>query len=252
MPSIKELNFFGINSFRLSLDAYKKFFDNVRGEKAVGESSPAYLRSNNAAHEIKKLLPQCKIIIILRNPAERIFSDFIHIRSEGYFEGFDFDRFLKEKPKSSGGHYFSHAEEIERGMYYKHVKTYLDLFGDKRVKIFLFEDLKNGAQALLREIFIFLEVDPAFTPNTERKFNVSGKPVLPWLPGWIIVLTKIIGMFIPHIYRTEIRQKLLRINVGRKKDRLSDQAKAYLLSLYKNDILKLQQLIKRDLGGWLR
>jgi len=40
--------------------------------------------------------------------------------------------------------------------------------------------------------------------------------------------------------------------VGHKKNRLSNQAKAYLLSLYKNDILKLQQLIKRDLGGWLR
>ena len=122
-------------AFIRDIEQYKKLFSKVQDQKAVGELSTSYLFSEVAAKEIKALIPDCKIIICLRNPFERAYSHYRMNLWTGNSNEFDFYKALVEdydhKPKVWGNaHLYT-----EIGLYYQQVKRYLDLFGKDNVKI---------------------------------------------------------------------------------------------------------------------
>ena len=65
-----------------TLAEYMTFFDGARDEIAIGEASPSYLYLPGTAERIYQLLPNVKIIAILRNPVERAFSAYMHARRD--------------------------------------------------------------------------------------------------------------------------------------------------------------------------
>jgi len=62
-----------------NLEAYQALFDGVSGEKAIGEASPSYLVEPKAPVRIQRYIPKTKMIAMLRNPAERAYSHFLHL-----------------------------------------------------------------------------------------------------------------------------------------------------------------------------
>ena len=62
---------------------YGKLFRNASTETAIGEASPMYLWSGSAAHNIARRLPHAKIIISLRNPVDRAYSQYLQMTSIG-------------------------------------------------------------------------------------------------------------------------------------------------------------------------
>ena len=120
-------------AFIRDVEQYKKLFSKVQDQKAVGELSTSYLFSEVAAKEIKALIPDCKIIICLRNPFDRAYSHYRMNLWTGNSNEFDFYKALVEdydyKPKVWGNaHLYT-----EIGLYYQQVKRYLDLFGKDNV-----------------------------------------------------------------------------------------------------------------------
>ena len=93
-------------AFIRDVEQYKKLFSKVQDQKAVGELSTSYLFSEVAAKEIKALIPDCKIIICLRNPFERAYSHYRMNLWTGNSNEFDFYKALVEdydhKPKVWG------------------------------------------------------------------------------------------------------------------------------------------------------
>src|SRR6185436_9103717 len=59
---------------------YLKLFAHVRGERAIGEASVVYLTIESAAAAIRRKIPEAKIVMLLRDPAERLFSQYIATR----------------------------------------------------------------------------------------------------------------------------------------------------------------------------
>src|SRR5262249_47246667 len=76
MSPVKEPHYFGHNSGRRSEAKYLELFRGAEGHSAVGEASVSYLRNPGTAERIKRSLPGARIIIIVRDPVEVVYSHY--------------------------------------------------------------------------------------------------------------------------------------------------------------------------------
>ena len=156
-----------------SLERYKLLFNHCANKKVRGEVCVAYLFFyKESIQNIKKILSdKVKIIIVLRNPIDRAFSNYLHHVRDGC-EKETFEKALslekeRKRKKWWWGYYL-----IEAGMYYDQVKAYLENFSE--VKIYLYDDLKKDPLSLVQDIYRFLEVNDSFTPKSlGLKYNLN-------------------------------------------------------------------------------
>lgn len=237
--------------------AYLALFKEAREEKAIGEASTDYLYySAKSARNIKQYVPNARIIIVLRNPVERAYSNYVWAlkkckeTAQSFREALDLEESRIAEKWRSLWHYKA------KGFYATQVKDYLDAFGEDRVSVYLYEDLREDAGKTCRKIFAFLGIDDSFEPNTSREYNVSGVPrnlrlqKLLYEPNSIMKL----GYFLPKGLRSYARLMLLRLNTDTRRSAMpvfDHEVRTYLKNLYRSDIIVLQDLIHRDLSSWL-
>jgi hypothetical protein len=231
-------------------EQYCKLFKNVKNEKAIGEVSNSYLYSPSAPQAIKSLLPGSLIIMILRNPVERLFSQFLMNLRLGKITG---DNLLNEiendeaKPVKGWG--ASHLY-LEVGLYYEQVKRYYDTFPANQIHVILFDDFKKDLRGVMRELFQFIHVNSDFEIDTSQKYNEAGMPRFGNLNYWltqtgIYTLSK---KLIPENFKQSVKNLFYsKENVPK----LSTTEKKWLISYYQDDVKKLSQLINKDLSMWL-
>lgn len=235
-----------------SLDEYTKLFKSVSDEKMIGDISPEYIYYyDETIKNIKQILGEVKIIIILRNPADRAYSAYLHMRRDGR-ESLSFEEACaQENIRLDNG--WEHLWAYTKGSYYfTGVKAYMENFS--HVKVLLFDDLKRDALQTVREIFDFLEVDKNFQPDTGEKFNFSGIPrsiVVDRLfrnPGTLLKM--IVHAFIPRNVINKMKIFIYRLSL--KKTSLDKKVRAEMLSKYEEDLAQLGMLIGHDLSYWLK
>jgi hypothetical protein len=235
---------------------YYDLFKDAKGYKTIGEASVDYLYySRKSSLNIKQYDPQAKIIIVLRNPVDRAYSNYIWALKEGkesvwnFRKALDLEQERKEQGVGPVWHYKS------KGFYAAQVSDYLEAFGADQVKIFLFDDLKKDNAGICRALFEFLEVDP-FKPDTSTHHNVAGVARIPALqrllnrPKGLMKM----GYLLPARLRKNLRAavKSLNTNTDRAQwPQMEREDAAYLLDLYRSDILELQEIIGMDLMPWL-
>ena len=267
MSSLKEPKFFAFEGDELdfkgpatesvkrfsvtTLEEYRKLFEDVTNELAVGEASPIYMYSPKAALKIKQYIPKVKIIAILRQPAERAFSAFSHLVREGY-ETLSFEEALQQEQKRIDNKWNPLFYYQDSGFYYSQLKMYFELFEREQIKVYLYEDLRTDTSALLQNIFDFLNVERNFQPDLTKK-NVSGIPKSRFVYDLFtkdnIVKTAFKPLFSNRVRRT-IYDTITTKTLNPKPEMLLD-TKLDLTRIYKQDILQLQELIDRDLSNWL-
>jgi hypothetical protein len=267
----KQLNFFALEGEDLDfrgpgpadstlhsitdIEAYRAQFDEVEGETAIGEASNLYLYNASAAERIRHYLPHTKLIAILRHPAERAYSRYLHLVREGREQITDFGRALEEEERRVRDHWWPDFHYVRMGLYHAQLKPYFDLFPKSQIRVYLHEDLKLDLDGVLRDIFRLLEVDDTFVPDTTIKYNVSGIPKNKALHLFLQELRSIRPFAERFIPETQ-RQHLLRVastihNRNLTKPQLPSEIRAELIERYREDTLKLQHLIQRDLSAWL-
>ncbi|MBD3311261.1 MAG: hypothetical protein GF349_02035 [Candidatus Magasanikbacteria bacterium] len=163
----KELDFF--NKFRpfyrkdeewkytKGIDEYKKNFRHCKPGNIIGEFSVYYLFDKDTPKLIKKHFPETKIIAILRNPTDRLYSHYLH--AKGNYEK------KYEKKFFSFDHFLNNDEIISTGFYMKHINNYLNFFDKDKILLLLHDDLKVNPEKFIKRIYIFLDVDKNFTPS---------------------------------------------------------------------------------------
>lgn len=235
-----------------SYEEYLNLFSGAKNEKIRGESSAAYIESSNIGKEIHKCLPNVKMLLIIRNPADRAFSHFLQNYRYGAEKSFDFKKALS-KEKYRAKYFYRHQyiyNYFERGLYYKKIKSYLDIFDKKQILIILYENFKLSPHKTLKEVFDFLEVNNSFQANITSKHNITGVPKNK-------AAYKVLG----DIYANFFRNKPLSLNIDLLKPivnnfaltpapTLENETREELLSRYNNDIKKLEGLIGQDLSIW--
>lgn len=235
-----------------TLEEYRALFDGVKNERAVGEASMAYLNSPDLAiRRIRELLGEVKIIIILRQPADRAFSSYMHQVRE-LNEPYSFEAALEREAYRMRENYIPGYEYASKGFYHRDVKAYLDAF--KEVKIILFEDLQNSPETVMRDLYQFLGVDPSYCPQRlHRRYNISGRPKSGILQ-YLIYHDTMIKMFYRHFIKpllpVQARERVKGMNLRR--ERIRPETRRRLTERYREDIEALSALIGRDLSHWLK
>ncbi len=235
----------------VTLEKYSELFANVKAEIAIGEASPNYLfHYESSAARIKKYVPDAKLIVVLRNPVERAYSDHLMHRRDaiGY-------RSLSEQIKHSSHKSFV----LLKGFYYVPLKYYFDRFGQEQVKVFFYDDLCENPQNFMRSMYQYLGVDDNFLPNTARKAQVAKIPKNKTINNLLNrknilrnTAANILKKVMPVESRQKLRDRLINLNSKSKQaEPLSTEERQQLIELYREDILQLQDLLGRDLSKWL-
>lgn len=238
------------------LDEYLALFEEGEKKKIRGESSTTYLYFyEKTIANIKRIHPDpqsVNIVMALRNPVDRAFSQYMHKLRDGA-ETLDFEAALKMEPNRKTENWHFDYQYTERGLYYQQVKAYLDNF--KKVKIYLSEDLRKDPEGLVVSLEDFLEIDRiplAFgdnlNPSGESKSEALNKFLKKPNP-----VKKFLGNLLPKELRRKMRLKVqstvYKYNLEKKE--MNPETRDHLKKIYREDIQKLQDLIKRDLTGWL-
>jgi hypothetical protein len=113
---------------------------------AVGEISHSYLSSPEAAARIAEFNPRMRLLVCLREPVDRAFSDYLDLVKNGQFDG-SFTTALDRFPRL-----------LDRGRYATHLQRYLDRFPAEQLLVSLFDDLRQDPQGYADEVFDFLGV----------------------------------------------------------------------------------------------
>jgi hypothetical protein len=231
------------------LAEYQALFEGVSGERAIGEASASYLYSLRAPGLIKSSVPDARIIAVLRNPADRAYSNYLHCVQVGREPLGSFAEALQAEESRMRDKWGPLWYYKDKGFYYAQVKRYFDAFGRDRVGVWLHEDLRNDAPGTLGEVFRFLGVDERFVPDASVEYNPSGVPRIGGLYKGVRALTARNPVLVERVLPARLR--------GYVKGRLftepppfSPQIREGLIHAYKEDILRLQELIGRDLSAW--
>jgi hypothetical protein len=239
-----------------NFDEYQALFDNASNENAIGEASTSYLYRPEAPERIHAMLPDVKLIAILRNPADRAFSAYMHVVRDHREKAKDFEEALtfEENRKAANWEPIWHFTSV--GHYYEQLKRYYDLFTPEQIRVYLYEDLNQNQSGLLADIYQFLGVDPSFSPGSVARYNASGqvknKTMLKaskWLFSKPNPIRWISRKVIPESARLNFATWVRRSNL--KRQSIPPKVKRQLQESYRDEIKQLDKLIGRDLSGWL-
>ncbi len=233
----------------LTLADYRKLFTRVRGEKAIGEASTSYLASVRAARRIRELIPEARMIAVLRDPAERAHSNYVFNRRQLLDHAPDLSRALElEDERLAAGLGIAYGYR-EKGFYHAQLSEFYRLFDRRQMRIFLYQDLVTDPRAMVREIFGFLRVDPGFEPDMRVKYNVSGTP-RSRLAAAALRLVQPVRAQLERRLPSRLVSRLGKMVLQRQEPEAG--ARRALIEAYRDDVLRLQDLIGRELSAWLR
>ena len=153
LASSKGLYYFD-QHFDNGRDWYLSQFDGLEGERAAGEISHSYLSSEPAPARIAELNPRMRLLVCLREPVDRAFSDYLDLVKNGQHDG-TFEAALERFPRL-----------LERGRYAVHLRRYLEHFPAEQLHVSLFDDLRTDPQSYADDIFDFLGVSPLSLPTS--------------------------------------------------------------------------------------
>jgi hypothetical protein len=236
----------------LDIHGYRSLFHGVRNQKAIGEASPCYLFSPKAPGKIKKYIPDAKILVILRNPVERAYSHFLFNRLGGIEPLADFSEAMAAEEDRLRKGWFIYWCYQGMGYYGRQIERYFSSFDPQQFRFFLFEDLLDAPAELFRGIFKFLGVDESVRIAKPEKYNSSGTPRSRIVHD-LLNRPSLLKSPLKKVLSTKNQYRLLTkfVNRNLQKPPLDEEVRRRLTALYREDLLKTQDLIHRDLSSWL-
>lgn len=238
-------------------DEYLNLFKNARPEQTVGEVSVTYLYHKTACQQIHHHISNAKIIVILRQPTERLYSRFLHLARIDKLPSKNFEDCLDKNNTI----WWTRNDLIKEGFIYKHLSKFYRQFPPENIKVFMFEDLKKDPHKLMSELYEFIGVDKNFQPDMSVKLNTSGFIKNKWFNsifGEAKGMIKTARFVLPKTLYAKLKNDPVLLKIKNKvrqknlyKPQLDPALKNEINKIYAEDIKKLSQLINKDLSHWL-
>ena len=268
MTRWKEPHFWSTDLYRpgrISEERYYELFEEGAGKQRVGEASTEYLYSTAACESIKRVFPDAKIIIMLRNPVDMIHSG----HSQRLWHGREnipvFEEALEaEQDRKQGKRLPPYPYPVETlfyrdvGRYARHVDRYLTAFGKDNVHVILFEQLIKAPQDVFAELCAFLgvsqEAQIAFGQHNANKVPRFRKIPLLFVPTSKV---RIAAKKLPASVHSTLRplaKVIMRANTKREKRvPLKPETRRSLEMFFEDDVAELSALLGMDLQSfWFR
>lgn len=187
----KEVHFFDLN-FSKGLDWYlgrfslkryllQKLAGNYFVPIVTGEASPYYIFHPLAPKRIAQTLPSVKVIVLLRNPVDRAYSQYQHevclgneklpfeeaINKEEERLNNEVKRMLNNENYDSFNHL--HYSYLSRGIYIEQIKILFDLFPKENILILKSEDFYSESKDVCKKVISFLNLPFFPSQKVERR-----------------------------------------------------------------------------------
>mgnify|MGYP001027722337 CR=1 FL=1 len=249
VPRIKEIEFFS-KYYKKGVDWYKNQFLECSESRLKGEYSNAYLCDKDALGLIKKHFPEAKLIVCLRNPVDQVYSYYWWwARNFNKNSETPFSNFIRVD-----------SEYVQQAFYHKYLKRYFESFGEEKIHVILFDDIESDAAGVIRSLYEFLEASPGFVPPSLcKKINPAAKSrfrLLAYVFSLRIILERLgLGGVVDLLKRFNLYDGIqkLYVKINRKGTVypvMSAADKRRLQQVFREDIGRLEKLIRRDLSVW--
>lgn len=231
-------------------EMYLAHYRDAGGRKAIGDCSPSYFSWWPSRDAIREYLGDPKIILLLRDPVQKAFSQYTHLVRDGR-ESLPFWDALQAEPERKARGFGALWLYLESARYAEPTERFLEYFGREGMKVLFFEDLTRDPQAALREIFAFLGVDPRASIDTSEARHRSGAPRSRLLAAAVNDprLRRIARSLLPAHFVARLGSKATGLNTGAKQV-LDERSRAFLLEHTTEDRRRLGKLLDRTVA-WL-
>lgn len=248
----KEVHFFSRGrQWDKGYEWYESLFAGCPPNSVGGEFSSSYLSSSNAAERIFRRYPQVRLVVSLRNPVDRAFSNYMNDVMRGAVDGqTSFPRALQD-----------HPEYLRRGRYRRLLKPFMRLFDREQILILVYEDIANDPGCVINRILSHLGLQAFEEPSMlHRKVNVSRQPRSVAVERLTISLaSRLRRMRLDRVWWTAkklgLGDAIRRINTRRPIASQHSTAsgawdRAALCEEFQEDIDFVSRLLSRDLHEW--
>jgi Sulfotransferase domain len=228
----KELYFFN-RRFHRDVGWYRDRFRDAGDARAIGEATPEYLYSPEAPARMARVIPQARLIAILRNPVDRAYSAYWANRSLGREPASSFEAAVE-----SGS-----DEYMDRSRYLPHLERFVEHFPRSALHVMVFEELVDDPVAEYASVCRFLGVADDHRPsNLGRAINpyrsYRSLPVRMWARRRKGIVGRFVG----------------RLNVRRRSSYppMSPELRRALLASFEEHDEALAAWLGRNLSVWRR
>jgi len=195
LPSkTKEVHFFDggidpdVDAFAKGQPWYRAHFplkEHIPTGSKTFEASPLYIFNPIAPKRIFDLIPNVKIIAVLRNPTERAISHYFHEKRKGREKLSIYEAMQQEasrlepvvQAEDFKSDIFVHNSYKSRGLYKEQIERYLEYFPRHQMLILSSEELFGDPDSTLARVFDFVGVDTAFKVEDLEPRNVASNRV---------------------------------------------------------------------------
>jgi sulfotransferase family protein len=235
------------------LARYQALFRTAQGHRLIGEGSNVYLYVPQAPRRILHYVPKAKLIAVLRNPVDRAYSAYRHLVRDGREPLASFEEALEAEQSRIAANWHPHWHYQRRGFYHEQLQRYFDCFDRRQIAVYTYDDFVANPLTVMRSIFGFLGVDDSFVPDMRQRHNVSGVPRLARLHAALArpsALKDFVKRLIPAAPRQRLRAAIMERNIVAREPKLSSATRHRLTDLYREDVLRVEGLIGKDLSAW--
>ena len=189
------------NIHKDGLEAYQNFFSHSKGEKVRLEATPVYIY-HKLPLEVLPTLPEVpKMIFILREPSDRLYSHWRFNRYRMKNIKLSFEEYLDFDNAPKGW-----ADYMDQTHYIKHIQPYIEALGKENVLVYQFEEIKKNKLAFMKKVASDLGISPEFYDSFDffhrnqtvavknSKLHRIGLKIEPLVPQWL--QEKIIPMYL--------------------------------------------------------
>jgi len=233
-------------------EEYLSLFEDAGDVSYLGEASTEYLSSPKAPDRIRRRSPNAKIIIALRNPVDRAFSEHMHLVRDG-LETESFRDALKKEQERREKNWNPLYHHCRRSRYSEQIKRYKSNFKENNIKIMLFDEIKNNTKSVYKDLLNFLGLTHQ-PVSLSAQHNPSGHVRIRWLfeavraaaqqpvTNWMI--KRLIGERCARKMHTLAQNKLL------KKGKVKPKDKKMVIDRVRKDMEELKKLIDKNISEW--
>lgn len=234
--------------------AYSGLWLESSAKNVRGEATPTYMYHADALRLIKSEVPYAKLILILRNPVERAYSQYLQYLRLGVETIYEFDLALAQEPFEVDDYWWGERKYLRQGKYSAHVERCLDLFGAENVLVLLHDNLAAETRQTVERVIAFLNVSPPSHLDISMRRNRSIVPQ----PTLAVRLARSQGplkVAVRRLVPSGLRRRLYHGAMNRSISTpppLVPQTRERLTAFFAADIRRLEEILGQRLTQWLK
>jgi hypothetical protein len=230
--------------------SYLAHYRGVSDELAIGDISPSYFSWWPSRDAIRDKLGRPRIVLLLRNPVDKAFSQYMHLVRDGR-ETLTFWDALHAEPQRIEKGYGALWRYLESSLYAERTERFLETFGPTQMKVLLFDELLRSPHDFMRDLLTFVGVDPGVPIETSEARNRSGRPRSRALATLVNSpsLRAAARAVLPSALVTRLGRRVTKLNTGVKPE-IDSRSIEWLSERIAPDLRRLESLLGRSVP-WL-